>query len=314
MKYIVDDQHDGERLDKFLAVVSDLSRSQVQSLIKQGKAKVYGEYVKKPGFIVKAGDPVYFYIPPKANDDLKGEEMPLEILYEDKYIIVLNKPASIVVHPAVGNKSGTIANGLKHYLENNTDSISGFERVKLVHRLDKDTSGVLVVAKSDEVHASLSNQWKKRKVKKLYIVLLAGHVKPDRGEIHAPIARDPNDRQKMKVAEGRPSYTIYKVLEYVDYPKMSLVKTRIITGRTHQIRVHFSSIDYPVVGDSKYNKHVNAIEVPRQMLHAACIEFEHPVSKKQMLMKAPIPKDMMMEISKYNLEENENWYTFSDFN
>lgn len=313
MKYVVDETHEGERLDKYLSTMSGLTRNQTQALIREGNAKIFGEYVIKPGFQIKLGDPIYFSLPEPENDKLIGEDIPLDIIYEDKHILVINKPAGIVVHPAVGNRTGTVANALKFYFEHHPDTIPGFARTRLVHRLDKDTSGALVIAKSDEIQQYLSNQWKYRNVKKLYLALVEGRVRPPKGEIHAPIGRDPEDRKKMKVTEGRPSYTLYSVIDQVKNPSLTFLKTRIITGRTHQIRVHFASIGYPVIGDAKYNPHPALLHVPRQMLHAACIEFEHPVSKKRMLIKAPVPSDMMTVLTKYNIEEHENWYSFSDF-
>lgn len=312
MKYVVTSDSP-LRLDTFLAQETGLSRSQISAFIKKGVVKIYGEYATKPGTMVKNGDPVYFTVPTEENDGLIAEEIPLDVIYEDEVMLIINKAANIIVHPAINVPSGTLANALKHYLKDDPATIQGFNRPGLVHRLDRDTTGLLMVAKTPEAMHQLTKDIKMRNVKKLYITFLEGKLEPDKGEIHAPIHRDPKDRKKMAVGGEKAAYTLYHVADRVQNPAISVCKVRIITGRTHQIRVHFSSIGYPVMGDETYNTKRNPLPAPRQMLHAATVEFRHPITRELMSITAPIPDDMKECIGHYNITPHESWYDLSDF-
>jgi 23S rRNA pseudouridine1911/1915/1917 synthase len=256
---------------------------------------------------------VYFLAPKAENDDLVPEDTPLDIVYEDEHILAVNKPADMIVHPAGRVKNGTLANALKFYLQNDPQTIEGFARPGLVHRLDRDTTGILLIAKNEAAMNGLGRAIKNREVKKLYIALLYGKLSPEQGEIHSPIGRDPNNRKKMKAGIGRPSYTMYNVIGNMTGPTMTLTKVRIITGRTHQIRVHFASIGHPVIGDKTYNPEVANDPVSRQMLHAARIEFTHPITHVTMSIDAPLPNDFRDILAPHSLIPNATWYDLSDF-
>lgn len=238
-----------KRIDSFLASELDYTRSYLKKLILNGLVKVNGSSIK-PNYKLKEGDSVDVNIPEAEKIDLMPENIPLDIIYEDDDIIVINKPQGMVVHPAPGNYSGTLVNALLYHCKN-LSGINGELRPGIVHRLDKDTSGVMVVAKNDKAHLDLSNQIKERTILKKYIAIVEGVIKDDEGSIEAPIGRDHVERKKMAVTEdGRYALTLYKVLER--YKNNSLIEATIKTGRTHQIRVHMSYIGHPIVGDEVY--------------------------------------------------------------
>ncbi len=289
------------RLDKYLAEVNDdLSRTYIKQLIDDGRVKVNGQ-VEKASYKLKPGDQLLLQIPEATELEVKAEAIPLDILYEDQDIIVINKSWDMVVHPAPGNESGTLVNALLYHCEN-LSGINGVIRPGVVHRLDKDTSGVLVVAKSDSAHRSLVDQFKGREVEKFYLTLIKGYLPYETGTVDAPIGRDPRDRKKMAVVKehSKPAVTHFTVLErFRDY---TWVQVKLETGRTHQIRVHFSYMGYPVVGDDKYG-HKETLAVERQMLHAYQLTIKHPTNGEQMVFTAPIHQDMediLQELQKNN--------------
>jgi 23S rRNA pseudouridine1911/1915/1917 synthase len=285
----------GTRLDAFLARVSGLSRARVQALVAEGRALVDG-VPRKPRHLLAPGARVELHVPPPTRLDLTPEAMPLDILYEDDDLLVLNKPAGLVVHPGAGRTSGTLVHGLLAHCPR-LSGIGGVERPGIVHRLDRDTSGALVVAKSEAAHQGLSRQFKARQVQKRYLALVQGAVREEAGRIEAPIGRRAQERQKMGVREGgREARTAYRVLRRL--PGRTLVELLLETGRTHQIRVHLAHLGHPVIGDRTYGgrRERGAPEVPRQMLHAWRLGFHHPVRGAWLEFTAPIPPDMQAEI------------------
>ncbi|WKV08934.1 RluA family pseudouridine synthase [Thermoanaerobacterium sp. CMT5567-10] len=275
------------RIDSFLASELDYTRSYLKKLILNGLVKVNGSSIK-PNYKLKEGDSVDVNIPEAEKIDLMPENIPLDIIYEDDDIIVINKPQGMVVHPAPGNYSGTLVNALLYHCKN-LSGINGELRPGIVHRLDKDTSGVMVVAKNDKAHLDLSNQIKERTILKKYIAIVEGVIKDDEGSIEVPIGRDHAERKKMAVTEdGRYALTLYKVLER--YKNNSLIEATIKTGRTHQIRVHMSYIGHPIVGDEVYGYKKQRFNLLGQALHSKLLGLVHPSKKIYMEFEAPIPE------------------------
>lgn len=288
--YIVDIKEQGERLDHYLKKIKpNLSRSYIQKLIKKQDILLNDKQAKSSSKLNK-GDKIKIVIAPPEKLDLKAKKIDLDILYEDEAIIVINKPAGLVVHPVPGNREDTLVNALLAY-EDKLSSINGVERPGIVHRLDKDTSGVLVVAKTDTSHRNLIEQFKNREISKVYHTLLKGNLPYKKGKIDAPIGRNPQARKKMAVVKknSKKAVSYFKVLEY--FPDYSYVEVNLETGRTHQIRVHFSYLGYPVLGDEKYSRKKNVIGVKRQMLHAYKLGFKHPLKEKWQEYTAPLPED-----------------------
>jgi 23S rRNA pseudouridine1911/1915/1917 synthase len=301
---------EGARLDLFLAsACSDLSRSRIQKLIEEGAARVAGVAAKR-SHRVRAGEEIEIEVPEPRSVALEAEEIPLAVLYEDEHLIALDKPAGLVMHPSPGHGSGTLVNALLHHVRD-LAGVGGELRPGIVHRLDRDTSGVLLVAKSDLAHASLSRQMKKRSMRKEYLALAAGVPKVRKGEVAFAIGRDPRDRKKMKAfrrmdpppAGAREARTLYEIEREWFALGLTLLRCRLVTGRTHQIRVHLAAEGLPVVGDPvygrpRYDRVRNAglkkslSEFPRQALHAERIAFRHPASNAPMEIAAPIPADM----------------------
>ena len=278
----------GERLDVYLSGQHpDLSRSRVRRLIDDGNVMVDGR-ASKASTRLADGQTVSIGIPPPAPADLRPWDTPLSIIFEDEDLIVIDKPAGMTVHPAPGNEDHTLANAVIAYAKD-IEGIGGERRPGIVHRLDKDTSGLIVVAKNERAHAHLAEQFKSREVGKVYLALVIGQPSPPEADIDAPIGRHPHDRQRMAVVStGRPSITRYKV-EAI-YKRASLVEARPRTGRTHQIRVHLASVGHPVVGDSTYGKAVEGLS--RQFLHAHQLAFTHPESGEQVSFTAALPDDL----------------------
>ncbi|MFQ5839732.1 MAG: RluA family pseudouridine synthase [Candidatus Methylomirabilales bacterium] len=280
----------GERLDAFLARVSGLSRAQVQRLIAAGRVHVAGR-ARKAGFRLSAGQEIRLAIPPPRPSGLSPEPIPLTVLYEDEAILVLDKPPGIVVHPAAGRRTGTLVNALLAHCPE-LPGIGGVDRPGIVHRLDRDTSGCLVVAKSDRAHRSLAEQFKVRSVDKLYLALVHDIPSPAAGRISLPVGRREGDRKRMGVRSrrAREAETHYRVLRRG--PGWSLVEVRPATGRTHQIRVHLAAIGHPVVGDRVYGgrrERRGTLRPPRQLLHAWRLAFTHPVTGTRVSFEAPPP-------------------------
>jgi 23S rRNA pseudouridine1911/1915/1917 synthase len=287
------------RLDAFLREkFPDTSRVALKRLIEQGHVQVNGQTVK-PTRSPRAGEQIEIHWPETKPAEMQPEEMPLDILFEDKSLLVLNKPAGLVVHPAAGNEEHTLVNALLHHCQGSLSGIGGVARPGIVHRLDKETSGCLVVAKNDETHLELSKQFAARAVGKIYNAILCGEVARDSGEIRAAIARHPTHRKRMAVRDdnsGRAAHTTYRVLERLN--SATFVEARLHTGRTHQIRVHFQFLGHPLVGDEIYGARQNkklteltGYKPPRVMLHARELSFIHPRTQKEMNFEAPLPED-----------------------
>ena len=289
-----------ERLDTFLrGKFPAVSRGAIQRLIEQGHIQVNGRTVK-PTHTPRAGEQVEVHWPEARAAEAQPEEMALDVLFEDEILLVLNKPPGLVVHPAAGHEEHTLVNALLHHCAGQLSGIGGVTRPGIVHRLDKDTSGCLVVAKNDETHLALSAQFATRKVEKIYHAILCGELPRDQGEIHAAIARHPSHRKRMAVddAAGRDARTSYHVLERLQ--GATLVEAVLHTGRTHQIRVHFQFLGFPLVGDATYgnrqNQHLSDLAgyaAPRQMLHAWHLTFSHPRTAKRLSFEAPLPEDFL---------------------
>ncbi|OGP73408.1 MAG: RNA pseudouridine synthase [Deltaproteobacteria bacterium RBG_16_49_23] len=290
----VTEEGQGKRLDLFLAEANlSLSRSQAKHLIEQ-KMILLNQKPVKPSIHLKTGNVISGTLPQPASLSLKPEPIPLLVLYEDPSIIVINKPAGMVVHPAPGNPSGTLVNALLHHC-NDLSGINGALRPGIVHRLDKETSGVMVVAKNDESYHQLTRQFKNRTVEKVYLAIAHGNVKHNEGQIDSAIGRHPDQRKKMstKAKKGRVALTRWKVLERLG--PFTLLEVHPQTGRTHQIRVHLSSIGHPILGDPLYGKK-GTVEMMkkmgRQALHAHRLGFTHPRTGERIRFVAPIPEDM----------------------
>jgi len=287
-----------ERLDKFLArVYPDLSRTYIKKLIKEGLVYVNGEEVKKPSRKLKEGERVILHVPEPEPLEVKPENIPIKVLYEDKDIAVVEKPCGLVVHPSPGYTSGTLVNALLYHIKD-LSSIGGVERPGIVHRLDKETAGIMVIAKNDAAHRNLVKQFQERKTEKFYKVLVKGIVKKDYGIVDTPIARHPVDRKRFWVREeGKEALTEYWVLKRYEKFEVTLLKVKIHTGRTHQIRVHFASIGHPVLGDRTYG--FKSSSVPREllslmgecnMLVAYHLGFFHPIEGKWMVFEIDEPE------------------------
>jgi len=289
----------GARLDVFLREkFPAASRGALRRLIEQGHVRVNGKTVK-PTHTPRAGEKVEIHWPDARPAEAQPEAIPLDILFEDQSLLVVNKPAGLVVHPAAGHEEHTLVNALLHHCQGSLSGIGGVARPGIVHRLDKDTSGCLVVAKDDETHLALSGQFAGRVVKKIYHALLCGEVPREAGEIHAAIARHPTHRKRMAVhgdSNGRAAHTSWRVLERLK--AATLVEAQIHTGRTHQIRVHFQFLGHPVVGDDTYGAKPNArlkeltnYAAPRVLLHAQELSFMHPRTHEPLKLTAPLPDD-----------------------
>jgi 23S rRNA pseudouridine1911/1915/1917 synthase len=300
----------GTRLDLYLAsVCSDLSRSRIQKLIEGGAVRVSGAAARR-SHSVHSGDEVTIEVPDPKSAAIEAEDIPLSILYEDEHLLAIDKPPGLVVHPSPGHAAGTLVNALLHHVRD-LEGIGGELRPGIVHRLDRDTSGVLLVAKTDLAHASLSRQMKKRSMRKEYIALVAGIPRVRKGDVVLAIGRDPRDRKKMKAfrrtdelpAGVREARTLYEIEKEWPALGLSLLRCRLVTGRTHQIRVHLAAAGLPVVGDPvyghpRYNKVRDAAlrkaleDFPRQALHAERIAFHHPASNDALEIAAPWPEDL----------------------
>jgi len=298
---IVDDISKGKRLDVYVSDnVADLSRNSVQRLIKNKNVLVNGKN-SKPSYKVELGDVVQLEIPKAEDSQLKAQDIPVPVIYEDDDIIVVNKPKGMVVHPANGNPDGTLVNAILAMCKQSLSGIGGQIRPGIVHRLDKDTSGLLIVAKNDLAHINMSKQIQDRLVTKKYIALVRGLVREDEATIDMPIARSKNDRKKMAVDKnGKKAVTHFKVIKR--YNKYTLLDIKIDTGRTHQIRVHMAQIGHPVVGDSVYSNGKNEFGIQGQMLHAKSLDFVHPITGEKLHLEAPLPEYFEEVIKKLEAE------------
>lgn len=287
--YTINKELAGNRIDKVLPTIDEnLTRVMAQKLIEQENVKVNGKSVKT-SYKLNENDKVEVEIPEVKEISIKAQDISVEVLYEDNDIIVVNKPKGLVVHPANGNPDGTLVNALMKICKGTLSGIGGEIRPGIVHRLDKDTSGVLIVAKNDKAHLALCEQIKNREVKKTYLALTRGIIKENEATINMPIGRSTTDRKKMAVVKtGKEAITHFKVLER--FKENTLLEINLETGRTHQIRVHLSQIGYPIVGDMVYSNGKNKFGVQGQMLHAWKIKFMHPITGKEMEIEAPLPQ------------------------
>lgn len=283
-------REEGERLDRVVAdAVPELSRASAQRLIKGGDVTVNGR-TSKPSYRVETGDEVVVQVPAERPPEITPEDIPLEVVYEDEHLAAVNKPAGMVVHPAYGHQSGTLVNALLNRWPE-TKEVGGAERAGIVHRLDKDTSGLILVAKSAATHAALQRQFKRRQVKKTYLALVEQHPSPRQGLIDAPIGRDKRQRKRMAVVKGgRKSRTAYRAIEMFD--EHSLVELQPETGRTHQLRVHLAWLGCPVVGDRVYGYRRQLLLKERHFLHAHKLELTHPITGEGLSLVAPLPADL----------------------
>ena len=288
-EYIVSQEEKGKRLDTYIpSVDTDITRTSAQRLIEDGNILVNGKNAKV-SYKIQENDKISVEIPEPKQIELKAQNIPIEIIYEDSDIIVVNKPKGMVVHPANGNPDGTLVNAIMAICKDSLSGIGGEIRPGIVHRIDKDTSGLLIVAKNDNAHVKMSEQIKNHEVKKTYIALVRGVFKENEATIDMPIGRSTSDRKKMAVNKnGKNAITQIKVLKRFD--KYTLLKVNIETGRTHQIRVHLSHIGYPIVGDYTYSNGKNEFDVIGQCLHAQKLEFKHPITQKDMCLEAELPQ------------------------
>ena len=290
MNIKVNEENVGKRIDSFIPMVQeDISRSMVQKLIEQKNIKVNGKETKH-SYKLKLNDEIEIFVPEAKEINLKAQDIPLNVIYEDNDIIVINKPKGMVVHPANGNPDGTLVNAVMNKCKDSLSGIGGEIRPGIVHRLDKDTSGAIIVAKNDKAHIALSEQLKNHEVKKTYLALVRGIIKENEATINMPIARSKKDRKKMDVdKDGKEAITHFKVLERYKN-KYTLLQINLETGRTHQIRVHLSHIGYPIIGDEVYSNGKNEWNVSGQCLHAWKLEFKHPITGKKISLEAEIPE------------------------
>ena len=290
---IVNDSDIKKRLDVFVSEVMEITRSSAQILIDDGCVLVNDKSEPK-NYRLRLGDVVEINEPEPKELLVEAENIPLDIVYEDEDIVVINKPSGMVVHPANGNESGTLVNALLYHCKDSLSGINGVIRPGIVHRIDKDTSGLLVVAKNDEAHLFLSSLLKDHEIKRVYHAILVGHLKEDKGTVNAPIARHPVDRKKMAVVKGgKEAITHYTVIS--EFPSFTYAKMELETGRTHQIRVHMSHIGHPIMGDTVYGggktpfEKSNASLLNGQMLHARELYFPHPKTKEVMHFECDLP-------------------------
>lgn len=287
--YVITEEFAGVRLDKAISMKdSSISRASVQRMIDEELVLVNGKK-SKASYKISVGDTVTIIKEELKEVEIKAEDIPLDVIYEDNDILVVNKQKGLVVHPGNGNPDGTLVNAIMARCKDSLSGIGGEIRPGIVHRIDKDTSGLLIIAKHDKAHINVSEQIKNHEVKKTYIALVRGNVKENEATIDMPIARSTKDRTKMAVSKnGKNAVTRIKVLErFNDY---TLLEVNIETGRTHQIRVHMSQIGYPIVGDYVYSNGRNPFGVEGQMLHSQKLEFVHPISGKKMRLEAPLPE------------------------
>ncbi len=296
ISFLVSEADRGKRLDLFLSEKLGKTRSAVTKLIKEGFVHVEGLSVKA-GYRLKSSEKISITIPEEPEHELIPEHIPIEIIYQDEYLVVVNKPPGLVMYPAAGHRSGTLMNALLYHT-GRLARVGGPLRPGVVHRLDKDTSGLVVVALNDDAYYALVEQFKERTIKRLYNALIFGQLKEDEGTIERPIGRSETHRKKMstRTRRGRYAKTFWQVVER--FHNATLVQARLATGRTHQIRVHFASIGHPVLGDHIYGRkrflEINnqKIKIPRQMLHAATLGFTHPASGRWLEFCSEIPEDM----------------------
>jgi 23S rRNA pseudouridine1911/1915/1917 synthase len=291
IEWTVETELAGQRIDKFItdALEENTSRTQVQQWIKDGHVTVNGKPAK-PNYKLSMSDRIVVTIPEPIDVDLAPEDIPLDVIYEDSDVIVVNKPRGLVVHPAPGHYSGTLVNALLHHCRD-LSGINGVLRPGIVHRIDKDTSGLIMAAKNDKAHASLADQLKAHTVNRKYTALVHGNIQHENGTIDAPIGRDSHDRKMYTVTEKNSKHAVTHFLVLERFGDLTLVELKLETGRTHQIRVHMKFIGHPLVGDPMYGKSKGTMNMEGQALHAAVLGFNHPRSDEKLLFEAPLPDD-----------------------
>ena len=299
---VVEKEEENNRIDSYLAKSEiELSRVAVQRLLETEKILVNNKKVK-PSYKIQENDKITIEEELPKEIELKAQEIPLEIIYEDKDIIVVNKPKGMVVHPANGNPDGTLVNAIMAICKDSLSGIGGEIRPGIVHRLDKDTSGIIIIAKNDKAHINLSEQIKNHEVKKTYIAIVRGIIRENEATINMPISRSTKDRKKMAVnSKGKNAITHFKVIERFPQHNCCLLEINIETGRTHQIRVHLSEIGYPIIGDSVYSNGKNEWGIQGQCLHAKSLKFKHPTTGKEMFLEAKLPEyfeELLEELKK----------------
>ena len=296
---IITENEAGQRADVALAAMLELTRSNMQKLLDEGRA-VKGTKVIKSNYKLKLDDEIIVTLPEPQPLDVQPENIPLDIIYEDEDVVVVNKARGMVVHPAAGNYSGTLVNALLYHCKN-LSGINGVIRPGIVHRLDKDTSGIMVCAKNDAAHVSLSEQIQSKTAQRTYLAVVRGNIKTDSGVIETQIARDKDDRKKMAVVKegGRNAVTEYEVVER--FGKYTIVKCKLKTGRTHQIRVHMEYLGYPLVGDPKYSPMKTPFSINGQALHSLTLAFDHPRTGERMEFEAKLPEDLHKVVTRLRL-------------
>ena len=296
---IITENEAGQRADVVLAAMLELTRSNMQKLLDEGRA-VKGAKVIKSNYKLKLGDEIIVTLPEPQPLDVQPENIPLDIIYEDEDVVVVNKARGMVVHPAAGNYSGTLVNALLYHCKN-LSGINGVIRPGIVHRLDKDTSGIMICAKNDAAHVSLSEQIQSKSAQRTYLAVVRGNIKTDSGVIETQIARDKDDRKKMAVVKegGRNAVTEYEVMER--FGKYTIVKCKLKTGRTHQIRVHMEYLGYPLVGDPKYSPMKTPFSINGQALHSLTLAFDHPRTGERMEFEAKLPEDLHKVVTRLRL-------------
>lgn len=286
----VSEEYNLVRADKFLSENTDFTRSFIQKLCAEGNVTTEDGKEINQKYKVKTGEIILLNIPEPEILEVNPEEIPLDIVYEDEYLLVVNKPRGMIVHPAPGILSGTLVNALMYHCKDGLSGINGVKRPGIVHRIDKDTTGLLVVAKTDEAHNGLTLQWHEKKPHRKYVTLVNGNLKDDAGIINKPIARSPKDRKKMDIVYGgREAVTHFKVLER--FSEYTFAECVLKTGRTHQIRVHMKSINHSIVGDKVYGIKKEKFSLSGQLLHAKTLGFTHPVTGEEMSFDSEIPED-----------------------
>lgn len=296
---IITENEAGQRADVALAAMLELTRSNMQKLLDEGRA-VKGTKVIKSNYKLKLDDEIIVTLPEPQPLDVQPENIPLDIIYEDEDVVVVNKARGMVVHPAAGNYSGTLVNALLYHCKN-LSGINGVIRPGIVHRLDKDTSGIMICAKNDAAHVSLSEQIQSKTAQRTYLAVVRGNIKTDSGVIETQIARDKDDRKKMAVVKegGRNAVTEYEVVER--FGKYTIVKCKLKTGRTHQIRVHMEYLGYPLVGDPKYSPMKTPFSINGQALHSLTLAFDHPRTGERMEFEAKLPEDLHKVVTRLRL-------------
>lgn len=301
--FIAEEEMDGQRIDSAVAyLIPEVSRSFSVKLIENGAVKINSVICTVKKTKVKTGDTVEIELPSPEPPDIVPEDIPLDIVYEDEDVLVVNKPRGMVVHPAPGNYNGTLVNAVLYHCGSRLSSINGVIRPGIVHRIDKDTSGLLMIAKNDKAHEKLSQQLKEHSVERSYIALVYNNIITDEGTIDKPIGRDPKNRLRNAVSykNSKPAITHYRVLRR--YSKYTLLSCRLETGRTHQIRVHMASINHPLVGDMLYGPKAKNIKIEGQLLHAAVLGFIHPATGEKMRFEVKPPEDFIEALRRLKID------------